>query len=125
MKKFAEEIELFKTHARLPVYTKKRNDQSDYDYLKRLSNKDLEWLMRFHCEYVNASKKHPGRRLHRTKKLFRTLYDKNNCNNRCMYTLAKVLGLLSLGNDVPEYDPRFAPSLTEDYMISLIDNRII
>ena len=114
-------LQYHKNKARLPCTTKKRHDQSDYDYLGQLSNTEFEWMLGFHYEYVNASKNHKWPKHHRTQEQFREIYNRNNANNRCMYSIAKVLGLLNFGDDFPEYDPRFAPELTEDYMICLVD----
>jgi hypothetical protein len=65
---------------------------SDYDYLKKLTPKEKEWLNKFTKEYVNAemNSKRPRSNLHKNKSLKKDCYDRNNARNRCIYTRSKA-----------------------------------
>lgn len=56
----------------------------DYDYLHKLSEEELAWLNKFTEEYVHANldTTKPRSNLHRTKKLRKECYDRNNARNR-------------------------------------------
>lgn len=64
----------------------------DYDYLNKLSPKELKWLNKFTEEYVNANLSGQSKKLHNTKELKKDCYDRNNARNRCVYTKAKASG---------------------------------
>lgn len=78
---------------------KLRNDESDYDYLHKLNHKELNWLKGFHREYVNADFKHKYKRLFRTKKNIKMIYDRNNSRNRDLYGILKWTGDLLLSTE--------------------------
>lgn len=90
---------------------KSRADLVDYDYLDQLSDKEKEWLNSFTEEYTHANFNHPGKILHRTKRLKKDCYDRNNARNRCIWTRAKASGM-SAGMDAveaaeaPKEDPK-------------------
>lgn len=71
---------------------KSRTELLDYDYLDKLSEKELEWLNKFTEEYVNATlnTKNPRKNLHRTKSLKKDCYDRNNARNRDVLTRQKA-----------------------------------
>lgn len=73
----------------------------DYDYLDKLSDKELEWLNNFTEEYVHANLTHKGKKLHKTKKLRLDCYNRNNARNRCIWTRAKAAG------KTVDLDPKF------------------
>lgn len=79
-----------------------RTDLIDYDYLDKLSPKELDWLNRFTAEYVGADFRH-DRKLHKSKKARRECYNANNARNRCVLTKAKAAGKLS-STDSPRRD---------------------
>lgn len=56
----------------------------DYDYLHKLSDKELEWLNKFTEEYVHANldTERPRKNLHNTKAMRKDCYDRNNARNR-------------------------------------------
>lgn len=66
----------------------------DYDYLDKLSEKEKEWLNAFTEEYVHANMNHKGKKLHKTQKLKRDCYNRNNARNRCIWTRAKASGMV-------------------------------
>lgn len=80
--------------ASLPVSVKNRNDYADYDYLHKLNDKELEWLMSFHQEFVQGSFKPDRKRVHKTKKLRLDCYARNNSRNRDVYATLKVRHML-------------------------------
>lgn len=72
---------------------KTRYDLVDYDYVDKLSDKEKAWLNSFTEEYVHANMKHDGKKLHKTKKLRKDCYDRNNARNRCILTKSKACGM--------------------------------
>lgn len=76
---------------------KTRYDALDYDYVEKLSEDEKDWLNRFSEEYINANFNHPGKVLHKTKKLKKDCYDKNNSRNRDIFTKSKAAGQLVFG----------------------------
>lgn len=71
---------------------KSRTELLDYDYLHKLSEKDLEWLNKFTEEYVNANidTDKPRKNLHKNKSLRKDCYDRNNSRNRDVLTRQKA-----------------------------------
>ena len=69
---------------------------SDYDYLDELSEKEKAWLNKFTKEYVNAdlNTKKKSRNLHKTERLKKDCYDRNNARNRCILTRCRASGNL-------------------------------
>lgn len=63
-------------------------------YAHTLSPKDQKWLSSFTEEYVNANFNHGGKKIHKTKKLKKAVYDRNNARNRDIYTKSKAQGAL-------------------------------
>jgi hypothetical protein len=59
-----------------------------------LSEKELKWLDKFNAEYIGAGKelKKENRPLHRTKKLRKDCYDRNNSRNRDILTQQEAQG---------------------------------
>lgn len=107
------------------VNLKTRQDLiADYDYLKKLTPKEKEWLNKFTKEYVNAEidTKKPRRNLHKTKKLKKDCYDRNNARNRCIYTRSKASWNLKFIEDVSENTKGLIDTTIEDQMILKLDN---
>lgn len=73
---------------------KTRYDLIDFDYIDQLSEDEKEWLNKFSEEYINANidNKNPKRNLHKSKKLKKDCYDRNNSRNRDILTRAKAQG---------------------------------
>jgi len=69
-----------------------RQDLLEIDYLDKLNDKEKDWLNRFNEEYVGANFKHEGKILHKTKKLKKDCYDRNNSRNRDILTKIKASG---------------------------------
>lgn len=69
-------------------------------YAKKLPSDSREWLNRFSEEYVCANMNHKGDRIHDTKELVKSIYDKNNARNRCIYTREKAQGCLNYLEDI-------------------------
>lgn len=57
------------------------------DYVDQLSDREKEWLTAFVREEVLADFAHSGKKLNKTKKSKREIYNKNNASNRCIYSL--------------------------------------
>jgi|688.fasta_scaffold448741_1 hypothetical protein len=62
----------------------------DMDYVSKLSDKEKEWLTSFVREEVLADFAHSGKKLNKTKKAKREIYNKNNASNRCIYSLGGI-----------------------------------
>lgn len=71
-----------------------RTELLDYDYLSKLSERELAYLNKFTEEFVNASVdvKKRWRNLHKTKTLIRDCFNKNNARNRDILTQQKAMG---------------------------------
>lgn len=71
---------------------KSRYELIDYDYIDKLNEEEKAWLNAFTEEYINANMNHDGEKLHKTKKLKKDCYNRNNARNRCIWTKAKASG---------------------------------
>lgn len=79
---------------------KTRSNLIDYDYLDKLSDKEKAFLNAFTSEYINADMKHHGKKLHKTKKLRKDCFDRNNSRNRDILTRAQASGTSDYFEDV-------------------------
>lgn len=86
----------------LGVSCKIRNDFSDMDYAHKLDKNALNFLKAFNREYYNADLKHKYKKLHKSKKHRKSVYDLNNEKNRDVYALLKCRGMLLLAGCNPE-----------------------
>lgn len=110
--------------------TKVRQELIDYDYLKKLSPEEKEWLNKFTEEYVSSSfkkNKKTGRykdNLHKTKAQRKDCYDRNNARNRDIFSITKSNDMLKepkvLNEFLEEQSFRDA-GVIEDQVIELID----
>ena len=100
-------------------------DKTYWDALKN----DLdaaEWLNKFNEEYVNASFRPEKKHLHRTKKMRRDTYNRNNARNRCIYTREKAQGKLdfiedlksNLEEEVMEYENDLIDAIDERNLVT-------
>lgn len=71
---------------------KSRADLIDYDYIDKLSDKEKEFLNSFTEEFIGANLKHKGKKLHRSAKMKKDCYDRNNARNRDVLTKAAITG---------------------------------
>lgn len=69
-----------------------RQEDIDFDYLKKLSKEELSWLNRFMEEYNNASFKHDV--IDDTLETRRRAYRRNNYRNRDIYSRGKAMGIV-------------------------------
>lgn len=97
---------------------------ADYDYLKKLSSEEKEWLNKFTKEYVNAeiNTKQPRKNLHRNKSLKKDCYDRNNARNRCIYTRSKASWNLKFFEEVSENHKSLINNCIEEELIFKIDS---
>jgi hypothetical protein len=112
------------------VNTKVRQELIDYDYLNKLSPEEKEWLNKFSEEYNSASFKkskkgnYSTKNLHRTKKLRKECYDRNNSRNRDIFSITKANDMLKeadkLNTYLEEKSIRNATQV-EDDIIAIID----
>jgi hypothetical protein len=79
---------------------KVRQELIDHDYIDKLNDEEKAWLSKFNEEYVSASfKKTKGgkfspKNLHKTKKLRKDCYDRNNWRNNDVLGVTKANGML-------------------------------
>lgn len=100
---------------------KTRVDLIDQDYLDKLTPAEKKWLNKFNREYVSASFEEKGN-LHRSKKLKKDSYDRNNARNRDVLTRAKA------SNNLTDYEELHETSSNndyEDYIIEQLDQKDI
>jgi hypothetical protein len=96
---------------------------ADYDYIKKLSPEEKEWLNKFTKEYVNAeiNTKKPRKNLHKTKAARKDCYDRNNARNRCIYTRSKASWNLKYLEDINESDKHLIDKTIEDQLNFQLD----
>ena len=94
---------------------------ADYDYLDQLSDKEKALLNKFTKEYVNADldTKNTRKNLHRTKKMRKDCYDRNNARNRCIWTRSKASKNSVSFEDLPSNAADFKES--EDFLLFKLD----
>lgn len=97
---------------------KSRTELLDYDYLHKLTDVEKTWLAKFTEEYVNANIPKDKPRLHKTKKLKKDCYDRNNSRNRDIYTKSKAGGKLMY---LEEMRNNLIDTKFEDKIINKID----
>lgn len=66
--------------------------QIDQDYVKKLSDKEKEWLSKFNQEFYDG--KFSKKPLHKSKKLRRECYTRTNCVNRDLFAIKNCLRLI-------------------------------
>lgn len=66
----------------------------DIDYFHKLNDKEKAFMNAFIEEWVNANTKHKGKKLHKTRKERKIIYDRNNRRNRDAFTKTKTVNNL-------------------------------
>jgi hypothetical protein len=107
---------------------KNRQEQLEVPYLDQLNDKEKEWLNAFLEESVITNFQHKSKKkFYKSKKAKRKLYSENNARNRCVYTKAKSMGMLSqIGENqnaslIDSMAQIPTPSEQEDYILSLME----
>jgi hypothetical protein len=100
---------------------KTRVDLLDQDYIDKLSPKERKWLNKFNKEYISASFEEKGN-IHKTKRLKKESYDRNNARNRDILTRAKASNQLT---DYEELHEETSNNDYEDYIIEELDKKDI
>jgi len=109
----------------------------DIDYLDKLTDEEKVYLNSFYEEYINANFRHENERVHPVVKKTKTIKTsgktrktdefrresehRNNARNRCVYTKAKAMGMVS---DVEDINNKEDLTKTEDKLINAIDNNL-
>lgn len=89
-------------------------------YVNKLNDKEKEWLNKFASEYILGSfpkktTKAYRKRLHKTKKLEKSCYDRNNSRNRDVLSTSKACGKLSYGDVLDQQlNQKFDKIIEED-----------
>lgn len=92
---------------------KRRADLLDFDYINKLNDKEKAWLNAFIEEEVHSKFNHDGRKLNKTKKAKRKIYNANNARNRCIFTRAKASHLLDTLYDSNDYQNQIGGDLLD------------
>jgi hypothetical protein len=71
------------------VNTRIRQEYLDYDYLDKLSEKELKWLNDFTEEENNATFNSGEKTFNKSKKAKKKIFDRNNARNRCQQSIAR------------------------------------
>lgn len=85
---------------------KTRFEVLDMDYLKKLSDEELEFMNRFMAEYVSGAFKkdengeYSSENLHKTQEERRECYTRNNTRNRCALTISNATGQTIRSDDI-------------------------
>lgn len=113
------------------VNLKIRHELIDFDYLDKLTHKEKLWLSNFMREYAAADFTHAGKKLHKTKKSKKLVYDANNARNRDSFSVTKSNGLLKGFKNFPNSGDEIltgmsgskstVPNEVEDVLITAID----
>ena len=82
----------------------------------------MDYLNKFNEEYVNASFNKHRKHIHKSKKLKRDSYNRNNARNRCIYTREKAQGKLDFIEDLKAGLENEAIEYEND-LIDAIDDR--
>jgi hypothetical protein len=127
-------------HARF--FSKIKQEYHDIDYANQLSDKEKDFMSRFMDEWLGARLNHPGKKLHKTKKERKMVYDANNARNRDVMSQGRVKASVEevyikpaeekvyedvLAYSEPDALSEVSESMShtnpEDAMIELIDNK--
>lgn len=115
-----------------------RHELLDFDYLHLLSDEEKRWLSDFTREWASADFNHAGKKINRTKKSRKRIYDANNARNRDAFAITKSNGMLKsmrgVGFSVKDTDnakesrelsmsgsKSTVPTSVEDALIAVID----
>lgn len=109
------------------VNLKTRQDLIDYDYLDKLNEKELAWLDKFTGEYAGASldTENPRRNLHKSKKLRKDCYDRNNARNRDVLTRSNAMKRTKTLEDIKKNTIEVEENLNNKVdmqLLGIIDN---
>lgn len=107
--------------------TRPRRDYIDYDYINKLDPKAREFLAKFTDEFYGGAflKTESGyyskKNIHRTAKLRRNCYNRNDASKRCIFTLAKITEKLQDFDAYTESYEAISDGF-EDAVIEILDN---
>lgn len=102
---------------------KTRYELIDFDYLKKLTDDEKEWLNNFMEEYANASFNHKGKKIHKEKKHKKDSYDRNNARNRDILTRLKASGQIEYLEELSRFIYKAEDNNLEDFeSTNLLEN---
>jgi len=90
-----------------PKYNLKSRQEEIEDiasYAHKLGPKEKAWLNSYVEEEINANFQHGGKKINKTKKAQREIYNKNNARNRDVFTRAKAQNKLDSLSDLSWWD---------------------
>jgi hypothetical protein len=100
------------------LFSRVKQEYHDYDYIDKLSEKEKQWLSTFTEEYLGARLNHKNKKLHRTKKLKRDCFNRNNARQRDTYAIARATNALIYAEGPVEPSDLY---MSEDDIIELLD----
>lgn len=68
------------------LITRKEEIEDVKSYFNQLNDEEKAWMNSFMEEEVCANFNHGGKKINKSKKDRKKVYDKNNARNRCIYT---------------------------------------
>lgn len=110
------------------LFSKVKQEYHDMDYINQLDDKSKKWLSQFMEEHLGAQldpdtlkNKYNRKAFHKTKKMRKDCFDRNNARQRDIYGLSKAIGKLDDYNS--EDTAQYLESLSEEdsYEDRLID----
>jgi truncated hemoglobin YjbI len=102
------------------LFSRIKQEYHDYDYVDKLSDKDKKWLSDFTSEWLGANLNDSDKKMHKSNKRRKQVFDMNNARNRDLLSNVKAGGLV---DDVYSLEERSTidPSKAEDAIIDSIE----
>lgn len=108
------------------LFSRIKQEYHDYDYVDKLDEKSKAFLSKFTEEYLGARLNGNGKLYHKTKKLKKDCFDRNNARNRDITSISQARGILdkniSLETEI-ERNQKINKDTVEDLLITVIDSK--
>lgn len=103
------------------LFSRIKQEYHDYDYIDKLSDAEKQWLSDFTGEWLGANLNDSGKKMHKSNKRRKQVFDMNNSRNRDIISHARAGGLL---DDVSVLDAEeiVDPSGYEDAFLDQLDS---
>lgn len=114
-------------------FSKVKQEFHDIDYTKDLNEKEKKFMSTFMEESLGANLNHPGKKLHKSKAMRKSVFDANNARQRDIYALGRARGgwmeldpvneqIEAMQQEMYHHDSD-APELTENQEVELLTKR--
>lgn len=104
--------------------TKVRQELIDHDYIDKLTDKEKQFLSNFNEEYIGANFQHKGKKMHKSKKMKRDCYNRNNARNRDIHSISSVTGNLVSEDFLLEKETELNPEVILEMKLYLKENNL-